>query len=322
MMKRCAMIVAFFASCGPTPGPPDGTEQEPTWLDTRQSTDAAPALLSEVGLYRDPGSLGETHPSAILYEPLWPLWSNGLRKSRYVVLPADAKVRAGDAWEFPEGTLFFKTFEDDDGPVETRLMQLGAEGWTWSTYVWDEDRLDAELSDGRRSVEVEVTVDGEAFTHEIPNELDCRTCHEPDPARVLGFSPLQLGASVADFDLFDETPSSREVEHPDEDTREVLGWFVGNCTSCHNGNFDHDQSSFDLRPDVALENIIDQMTDSSASIEGVRVVPGDPDSSVLYLAVSGESDDPELKLMPPLGVQRRDEAAITRLRAWIEDLAP
>jgi hypothetical protein len=320
MNERLAtsMLILTVAACSPPPD--DGPEPDPRWLDLRAPDEQPPGQLSEVGLYRDVTDRTELHPDAVAYEPVWPLWSNGLSKSRFLVLPAGETITTGDVWSFPEGTLLFKTFEDDDGPVETRLMWRGPEGWEWSVYDWNDDATEAERTGGRRSVEVDVTVDGESLTHRIPNELDCRKCHEPDGNGVLGFEPMQLTDDVAAMELFDAAPQLQRVDHEDEATAEILGWFVGNCTSCHNGSTEHDQASFDLRPDVALENTIGVETASSASIDGTRIVPGDPAQSVLFLAVSGESDDPELKLMPPAGVQRRDDAAVEALRSWIEEL--
>lgn len=318
MMAALAMVLM---SCSPPADDGPEPEPEPTWIDLRAVDEEPPASLAEIGLYRDPEDRTELHPLAVPYEPAWPLWSNGLTKTRFVVLPADESIATGgDLWAYPDGTLLFKTFEDDDGPVETRLMWKGPDGWEWSAYDWNDDGTDAERTGGRRSVDVDVTVDGETFSHKIPNELDCRKCHEPDANRVLGFSPLQIDEDVAATDLFDETPALERVEHEDEATRQTLGWFVGNCVSCHNGSTDHDQASFDLRPDVALQNTLGVETGSSASIDGTRIVPGNPGESVLFLAVSAESDDPELKLMPPVGVQRRDAAGIEHLRSWIEGL--
>lgn len=317
-------LVLVGAGCGEplsNVGEDGDEERAPVWLDLREVDEEPPLMLSEIGLYDDAATRDAVHPLAVEFEPRWPLWSNGLHKTRWLVLPKGEAVETdGDDWTMPTGTLLFKTFEDDDGPVETRVMWRAADGWTWHAYVWDDEYLDAERTEGRRSVDVEVRLGAETFTHKVPNELDCRKCHEPDHDGVLGFEPLQLEEQVEALDVFAEPPAARSVAHVDAATRDVLGWFVGNCTSCHNGRDDHDQASFDLRPDVALDNIIDRETETSGTIDGIRVVPGDPASSVLYLAVSGESDERELKEMPPLGVQRRDEEGISKLRDWIEGL--
>jgi hypothetical protein len=49
-------------------------------------------------------------------------------------------------------------------------------------------------------------------------------------------------------------------------------------------------------------------------------VPGSPETSILFLAFSGETDDPEVSAMPPMGVDVRDQAAIELLRAFILEL--
>jgi hypothetical protein len=102
-------------------------------------------------------------------------------------------------------------------------------------------------------------------------------------------------------------------------TSAALGYFVGNCVHCHNGT-NGAASSFDLRPAVALQNIIDQPTASSATADGIRVTPGKPEESILYLGVKGGTEL-EVKDMPPLGVAQRDASAIEQLSAWITALA-
>ena len=106
-------------------------------------------------------------------------------------------------------------------------------------------------------------------------------------------------------------PTNPTVDAPDERTAEVLGYLRGNCVHCHNG-----RTVFDLRQEVALENLIDQPTASSGVEVGIRVVPGDPEASVLLAVLDGESDT----TMPPLGVQIRDESAIRKVREWIREL--
>jgi hypothetical protein len=41
---------------------------------------------------------------------------------------------------------------------------------------------------------------------------------------------------------------------------------------------------------------------------------------MLFLAISGEHDDPEIKDMPPVGVDVRDTASIETLRSFIGGL--
>jgi hypothetical protein len=272
------------------------------------------------------------------YEPAYPLWSNGSDKARYLVLPEGQAVSAREeGFDFPIGTALFKTFAFEDAAgelryVETRVLVRGEQRWSYGAYQFRDDQREADLLDGKVAVEVEVVGrDGSALTHAIPSTRQCRTCHESAPHPVLGFTRQQLGLAhdeeaqsalqrlhdqgVLDASLEDPEPLSQDAAVAD-----VLGYALGNCTHCHNGSAEGDNSSFDLRPEVMLDNTISVETESSASGLGVRIVPGDPEASVLYLAFVGRDNGTGVKAMPPLGVQRRDEAAAEKLRAFIEAL--
>jgi len=305
----------------------------------REPLQGLPERFSEVGLYPAAPDLDAVPSIAILYEPAWPLWSNGSAKRRYIVVPAGETIdNTLMPWRFPAGTLLFKTFLYSDPalaaglrPVETRIMRFGAEGeWDYATYRWREDASEADLVDPWKPDPVPVSSTGADFVHTIPATLECRTCHESREGEVLGFEPLQLGASLesggtqldqlSERGLFAADPAAPErIEHEDPTTRAVLGHFYGDCVHCHNGG-DGPSSSFDLRPAVALENTVGVMSSSSASAFGVRIIPGDPGGSILFQSTSGETPDSEVKLMPPLGVDVRNSETIELLRGWIVEL--
>ncbi len=319
------LTLVALSSCGP-----DSLEA-PEGSLLREPLQALPERFSEVGLY--PVAPDFSVPAqAVPYEPVWPLWSNGSAKRRYIVIPKGETIDTRvTPWVFPAGTLLFKTFlyTDDsfsDGlrPIETRLMRLDTEGtWDYATYRWNGDGSEATLVDPAAPDPVPVSTEGEEFVHTIPAKLECRTCHESREGEVLGFEALQLGDQLdvlGGKDLFAETPATAApIDHDDPVTRELLGRFYGDCVHCHNGG-DGPSSSFDLRPDVALENTIGVMTASSASAFGIRIVPGDPAASILFQSYSGETSDSEVKLMPPVGVDVRDDASIELLRGWILNL--
>ncbi|HKY35236.1 MAG TPA: hypothetical protein VJN18_04800 [Polyangiaceae bacterium] len=291
-----------------------------------------PGKLSEVGLYRDLSRLTVSR-RAIAYEPGYPLWSDGGEKQRLLVLPDGESVDASDpeAYVFPVGTLIFKTFSflteqspEQTVPVETRLLRLTDDGWKLDAYAWDEAGADAELLELKRTeTRTILSDDGEAIEHAIPSRLECRQCHESSASMVLGTTELQLAKSGDLERLLPHlapTPSEPYAALPEHGplTSQVLGYLVGNCVTCHNGG-NGASSSYDLRPEVALENLIDQPTMSSAAAPGVRVIPGNPEESQMFLAVSG-SMDLEVKDMPPVGVALRDAHAIDLLREWITAL--
>jgi len=292
-----------------------------------------PELLSETGLFPFAPDLSRVPSMVHGYAPAWPLWSNGLGKSRHLAIPKGAAVDTSDraAWRFPLGTLFFKTFSDDERHIETRVLRLGNDGWEFAAYRWNDDGADANKLDLKMGVMVDVTTDGAALEHRIPNLLDCRQCHEASPSQVLGFDELRLNHGVdgeqSELErIFEEGVLAGsmpvdpvEVTDADPIAREVRGYLHGNCSNCHNG-WTGESSSFDMRHAVALENTVGKPTESSASAPGIRIVPGSPEDSILFLAFSGETDDPEVKAMPPVGIERRDPEAVELLRGFITSL--
>jgi hypothetical protein len=277
-----------------------------------------PRTLAELGTVAD-GSF--TPDGGIAYDVAHPLWSSGSSKARHLVLPEGGAIDDGDreAWRFAAGTVAFKTFADGERPLETRAIRRLVDEWEYAVYLWDGD--DAELLDNELAVEIPLDAGG---VHTVPARLQCEQCHATAASALLGVNELQLADALPGLDevgaLAHGAPSDpARIDHPDPTTADVLGWFVGNCSHCHNGG-DGENASFDLGPDVALANTIDVPIESSVTAAGIRIVPGDPLASVLYLAVSGEHDDPELEDMPPVGIDRRDDAGIAKLRTMIEEL--
>jgi hypothetical protein len=282
-----------------------------------------PETLREVGIYPLGNDLARPVERAVPYRPRSELWSNGLGKQRLLLLPRDARIdTTSEPWQFPPGTLFVKTFSDLNGPVETRFLRQVGDGFEYATYQWQADG-EATLLEGRLNVDLTVTTEEGATPHTIPSRLTCRQCHESSNTQVLGFSSLQLWSAElgADPGLVFDVP--REFEDPiresDPTSRAVLDYFVGNCVHCHNDGVGL-ASSFDLRPNVAFANVIEQPTDSNATAAGIRVVRRSPEESILFRAVSGEGDTEEVKNMPPEGVQFRDSEAVELLRTWIVGL--
>lgn len=237
------------------------------------------------------------------YEPEYPLWTNGADKDRFILTPNGETAEPGD---IPEGTLFFKQFSYDGEFVETRVIRITAEGPEYAVYLHpDGDEEGARLMEPEDSRDVSVEFEGESFTHVIPHPSQCASCHEAGMGPILGFTELQLEG-------FEE----EEEESDEELEQEVIGYAQGNCVHCHNGS-GVEGASFDMQPDVFVQNTVDVLTEGSASAAGFRVVSGEPDESVLYLALRR---DPSAAPMPPIGVQRHDERAAARVRAWIESL--
>lgn len=325
-MSRSALLACLLLGCSShSPAPTPSASPLAPYLD---DTDLQlPAKLSSLGLYRS-GSLELTAP-AIPYTPGFELWSDGGAKQRALVLPDGERVTARDpsAYELPVGSLLTKTFSfrtpaspTQAVPLETRVLRRLPTGWEFSAYAWDEAGRDADLLELRRT-ETRPVLDeaDQVLEHAIPSRLECRQCHESSASPVLGLNELSLAASGSLTELgeaLDPPPRAPYAKLPEHGplTTEVLGYFLGNCVHCHNGS-NGAASSFDLRPSVALANIVDHPTESSATADGVRVKAGDPDGSVLFIGLRG--GDREVKDMPPLGVARRDERALELFREFI-----
>lgn len=319
--RSCALAFAglWLSSCGVSPS----AEPAPRWL--LQPDDPLPELLSEIGVYQDVVSRG-AYPDVVGYVPNHPLYSNGLQKERHLYLPEGTTVEVGDteAWDFPDGVVFAKTFLYEGEPVETRLLFRTSAGWDYGLYQWLPDHSDAEVIRGNWA-EVPVELGGGELTHTLPSRLDCRTCHETHEAvaasPVIGVSALQTSADLIEAEVFSETPTMTPVQGRTEEETTALSYFVGNCITCHNDG-DSINSAFSLYPEDAVANTVDQPTESETG-EGIRVVAGDPKQSVLYITVveaAGPGYRGPFKVMPPIGGDVIDPDASAILGAWIESL--
>ncbi|WP_248361061.1 hypothetical protein [Anaeromyxobacter oryzae] len=170
-----------------------------------------PPTLAETGLYSDlparslaPGVLG--------YTPVYPLWSDGATKRRFIRLPPGGAIdaRDPDAWVFPVGTRVWKEFAFGGRPVETRYLERTPAGWLYATYAWSEDGREATLAPERGVRGVCEIVPG--VRHDLPAVADCRACHEGGPVPVLGFSALQLSPDRDPLAPHAERPAPGDVD--------------------------------------------------------------------------------------------------------------
>lgn len=310
-----------------------------------------PARLSETGLYV-PGTLDIAAENAA-YTPQYPLWTDGAAKRRWLYLPPGTAIDAGnpDAWEFPVGTKLWKEF-GYSRPVETRFIERLPDGsWRFSAYAWNADGSDAFLADdagARLHVQ-----DAPRKRYEIPSRDDCRACHEAAPVPVLGATALQLspardrhplhaqaeaaqGLDLAGLEArgwLKNLPRALHESPPRIDTgdrtRAVLGYLHGNCGHCHNDSGPLASLDLSLLQSAAdtdrsrqrtLATLIGHASDTPLDELSVRVVPGQPDHSVLLARL--HASNPYTR-MPPLGSSVAHAQATELVRAWIEhDISP
>lgn len=94
---------------------------------------------------------------------------------------------------------------------------------------------------------------------------------------------------------------------------DVQPLFTANCVGCHGAG---GNGGLDLRAGQSRANLVSV---TSPNYGAVRVVPGDPDASVLYDKLTGGGVYGQA--MPPTGTSL-PAAALETIRQWIADGAP
>jgi hypothetical protein len=309
---------------------------------------ALPQTIGETGLFPAAPDFGKRPAGMRLYQPDPELWSDGMGKERYVLLPRGTRIDNSkpDGWSFPIGTVLIKTFFDDgpDGrrPIETRLIRRTTDAffeYEYAVYQWNPDGKDARLLDidGDRRTPVSITlakVDaGKAFTHQIPSRMDCGKCHDASAmatsTSIIGFDELRLngklpGAARTQLEelvaagLFTNplpaTPA--RINEADPLLLRIKTFIAGNCVHCHNGR---NPGIVDFRPDVLADNAIGKKADSSgttAPAGWLRVIPGNPEMSILFVQTSRKVPT-GLNPMPPIGVAIPEPQSLADLKSWI-----
>jgi hypothetical protein len=310
------------------------------------TTGPLPKTIKETGLFPGAPDFSKRPASLREYVPDPPLWSDGLEKQRFLLLPQGTKIdnRDGKRWDFPIGTVFIKTFFDDGGaghrPIETRIIRrIGGpdafDQYEYAVYKWNPEGTDAELLDleaGRTPVMITIKSLGAPFTHLIPDRPDCEQCHASNgkvAQTFIGFDELRLnspgptgaGKQLQDMAaLFTQAPPAKPAEIADADARmlRIKRFAFGNCVHCHNGG-----RLFDLHPEMLVANTVGKMADASgiAPPAGwLRVVPGKPEMSILFVETRATALPTGLKAMPPVGVAVPQAESVTDLKAWIMSL--
>lgn len=300
------------------------------------TSSAVPELLSATGLYQS--IITQTLAANVLpFIPLFPLWSDGTAKRRWVRLPGCAKIDTSemDRWEVPVGTKIWKEFVSGGARVETRyLHRWGTDpnDYVFQAYQWNEDATDA------TPVPIGGVKDANGTLHDIPGAWECEVCHGHSPERVLGLSAIQLshtgpGVTIGWLSAAGRltVPSGGFRVPGDATARAALGYLHGNCAHCHNPSpravsF---PTPFSLKILTAAASVAE--TDAFLTAVGVatekfvqpgithRITARDPASSgVAYrMSVRGSTDE-----MPALGSELVDPDGLAMITAWIDALRP
>jgi hypothetical protein len=196
-----------------------------------------PKTIKETGYFPSAPDLTK-HPAAMReFVPDPALWSDGMEKQRFIVLPAGMKIDNTDRkkWAFPDGTMLIKTFFDDSGtggamrPIETRFIRKNGV-FEFYLYKWKADGSDADLlldsdngiggdinADQLVPITIKHMVDGkmltvnngQPFMHTLPSRQACGQCHEENAMEAqtfIGFDELRLNTK------FPKTATKTQLE--------------------------------------------------------------------------------------------------------------
>jgi hypothetical protein len=350
------------------PAPGDGGTCAPASSLLCNPTGKMPKSIKDTGLFPMAPDLTKHSPRMIPYVPDPPLWSDGLEKDRLILLPEGQKIdNTTSRWVFPIGTIFIKTFLDDSGAggkpraIETRFIRrVGDENafteYDFYLYEWNAAGDDATLLvDDRNGSDqdfknVKVTINhtsksgtplkingGMPFDHTLPSRAMCGDCHTENGVTFqtfIGFDQVRLDKTQlqAFDDLFKvkgkPSIAIADTTPPNPLLLKAKRFVFGNCVHCHNKM----GKQFDMHPDVFVQNTVGKPT-MAQSVEPpagwLRVVPGDPEKSVLYvqarrtpLPMPNMAGGNRLRPMPPIGVAdiAVDQEGLDALKMWILSL--
>lgn len=340
VISTLAFALAILLSACAQRGTPIAPEPEETLLD--RPTSALPEKFSQTGLYIDP--VNEIPSDRVIaYEVRYALYSDDNDKSRYIFLPPGSKIANHNAqeWEFPEGTLFFKTFyltamgnrAAPKRKIETRVLQHRREGWQVGVYQWNTAGDEAFLTNGSE-IRLPFQLPRGNYVYTIPSRLMCLACHQPQKNFVIGFEMIRLSGvldqnggeqlrRLADRDIFTQPITDTKFEIPGPELeREAIGYLHGNCANCHNPHSPvFSTTALDLRFTWLKENTINVRPEKFATNDStqVRIKPGAPEESLLFQLLARTFDD-GAQFMPPLGTSRTDTVGIDLVRRWILSL--
>ena len=285
----------------------------------------------------------------IPYEVNMPLWSDGVDKQRWMLIPGDGNPNSSperitysesERWNLPVGSVLVKNFSMPDGGrnLETRLLVRGNSGeWGGVTYKWLPNGGDAVLleSGGMETLQI----GGDVVDYLYPARGQCATCHSDVAGGALGLSTRQLHRRVfypatgrsadqietlSKLGLIQDTLSevtlrnvrtSTDRDDPAaSDVDFVRSYLDSNCSHCHTPG--GTRANFDtlLTTPLSSQNLICGPVMDDLGVPGAAVImPGVPSRSILFERMNTTAGH----RMPPLGRGRVDQEAVATLANWI-----
>lgn len=314
--------------------------------------------LSEYNFFR--GALREQMPNdgVLGFTVAAPLWADAAQKGRFFAIPEGAAIGFSDrdAWEFPTGSVFIKTFyfDQDRGEaedlrlVETRLLVHESDGdWQGYVYLWNDAQTDAVRSRAGGDITIDyVDASGQPQSqlYLVPDQNLCETCHRRDDQTIIlgptthqmntewtigGDAPVNQIDWLAEHGYFEgDVPSSTQLPaltDPAGDApveARARAYLHGNCSHCHReGGL---AGGTGLRLSAWIDEpgqygVCKRPGALAPAAGGVRydIWPGHPEKSFLPFRMA--STDPAVK-MPEVPNLLSDAFGVELIEAWIAQL--
>jgi hypothetical protein len=308
-------------------------------VDTNPPPDSGfPDHLSASSLYKD-WSTKTIADDAVMFRPAYELWADGLKKRRWIEMPAGQQIDTSDMdnWVFPIGTKFWKEFAVDGGKVlETRLIERTGPNpadYRMGAYIWNDAQTEAIWS---QTGETNVL----GTDHDVPDLAKCQACHNAAPGKINGFQAIQMskpdgtGEDLVNLNWLitkgwlSAAPSVTSFDIPGDATaKAALGYMHANCGHCHNPRWEF----------FALTNqVLRLTTDSIDAVENTntykttyyqhtksfkdvpwRLDPATSDQSCIYVRPTHRGDSAQ---MPPIATKHVDDTGTAAIKAWIDSL--
>jgi uncharacterized repeat protein (TIGR03806 family) len=284
--------------------------------------DTLPPKLSNFGFFTDGEPNARVHP----YTLNTPLFSDYAEKERFIYVPAGKKIayRGEGLLDFPVGSALIKTFGYPGRKLETRVLMRRASGWVALPYVWNGD--EAELRRG--GTRIPVTVHGQAISYAVPNQNQCKECHQLAGAiEPIGPKARNLAQPLLDdlvkAGLLDRAPVTSKLPRWDNPRPPIAdrarAYLDVNCGHCHNRAGAASNSGLYLTWEEADPVARGNGKRPVAAGRGsggleVAIAPGRPDLSILLYRM--KSTEPGVA-MPELGRAMVHTEGVALVRDYI-----
>jgi len=315
-----------------------------------------PAKLSQWRLFTGEPATLTPNAGVVPYDLNTPLFSDYATKYRFVWMPAgtSATYNGDDAFDFPVGTIFSKTFAFRDADrggkqriIETRLLVHAKSGWVGVPYVWNAAQTEATLEVDADPVKVNwVHPSGTRYTidYMIPNTNQCKGCHDKSKVMV----PLGPKARNLNKDYSYADGRANQLAYwtkvgylkgapPPQDAPRLAAWddpasstldararayLEMNCGHCHNPQGPANTTGLYLTAAQAdpMRLGLCKVPVSAGQGSGdllFDVVQGKPEESILVHRM--ESTTPKI-MMPELGRTMVHREGVELIRQWIASM--